>query len=116
MLDYLHRLSPNPALRIKLLYGSKTQELLFIDRFKTFAANLPNLHIQLYLTGTQVSGQPFDVEQRRMTMADVQQAIPKPNSSLVYICSTPAMTDEVEGYCLRKMGMNKSRVITEKWW
>jgi hypothetical protein len=56
---------------------------------------------------------------RRMTVRDVEEAIGDDKEvSVVYICGVPAMTDEFvqalvspEGF-----GMDKNRVLFEKWW
>jgi NAD(P)H-flavin reductase len=56
---------------------------------------------------------------RRMAVRDVERAVGKEaEAALVYVCGVPGMTDQfVEALTTPGgLGMDKRRVLFEKWW
>jgi hypothetical protein len=56
---------------------------------------------------------------RRISHEDLQEALgPKDDraNTVVYVCGLPAMTDEFVEVLSKAKGMEKRRVLTEKWW
>ncbi|GAB1314233.1 Oxidoreductase NAD-binding domain-containing protein 1 [Madurella fahalii] len=134
---------------VRLLYSVKSPfhngggTVLFLDRIaRLFHSGGGRLRggVRLFLTGGDGSGHHGDGEgqardvvrcgddggievpflRRRMTVADVEEAIGKEDkeAAVVYICGVPAMTDEfVEALVSAEgFGMDKGRVLFEKWW
>ncbi|KXX75704.1 Oxidoreductase NAD-binding domain-containing protein 1 [Madurella mycetomatis] len=116
--------------------------VLFLDRIaKIFQSGGGRVRggVQLFLTGGD-NGHQVDKEarardmvrcggageievpflRRRMMVTDVEEAIGQEDKEAVavYICGVPAMTDEFVGSLVsaERFGMEKERVLFEKWW
>lgn len=65
------------------------------------------------------SGGELGFERRRMTVGDVAEVVGEDKgAAVVYVCGVPRMTDEfVKGLTGEGgLGMEKERVLFEKWW
>ncbi|KAK4251053.1 hypothetical protein C7999DRAFT_28369 [Corynascus novoguineensis] len=112
--------------------------ILFLERIeRLFRGGTVKGRLRLFLTeATSVDGGAEEAEERgvvsceggvgevpflrrRMTVDDVIEAVGKDkDGTVIYVCGVPSMTDEFvealvspEGY-----GMDKKRVLFEKWW
>jgi hypothetical protein len=108
------------------------EEILFLERIVgLFRSGRVRGGLRLFLTGGgggNSEGQdvvkcrdgaevPF--LRRRMTVGDVEEAVGKDKeAAVVYVCGVPTMTDEfVEALVSPEgFGMDRSRVLYEKWW
>jgi Flavodoxin reductases (ferredoxin-NADPH reductases) family 1 len=107
----------------------------FLPRIaKLFSSGKLQGQVTLFLTGLNSASNPTgdvipceNLEiaylRRRMTLADVQAAIGEKkgqDNSVVYVCGVPVMTDEFVGRLAAPepegFGMDKRRVLFEKWW
>ncbi|RBR15590.1 hypothetical protein FVER53590_30319 [Fusarium verticillioides] len=112
-------------LEVKVLYASKLPVqglggVLFLDRIrKWFKANQLIGDLKMFTTGIyegQVESRELDVHERRFTFEDVKEAVGEKNKSVVYVCGPATMTDEIVDGLTGDRGMDKNRVMLEKWW
>lgn len=122
---------------IHFLYGTKTdpklcpQKILFLPRLMDLAGieGDPKVTLSLFLTGTGSEGPiehgkfPNRTFARRMGEKDLVQAIDgygqedgDRSSTLCYVCGPAKMTDETVAFLQKQQGMEKDRVLCEKWW
>ncbi|KAL2019620.1 hypothetical protein VTK56DRAFT_9435 [Thermocarpiscus australiensis] len=106
--------------------------VLFLERIvRAFESGRVRGRVRLFLTGTasSSSGDGDDVVRcggvdvpflrRRMTVRDVEEAVGRDKeAAVVYICGVPSMTDEFVQALVSPegLGMEKRRVLFEKWW
>ncbi|KAL8918303.1 MAG: hypothetical protein Q9172_005485 [Xanthocarpia lactea] len=133
-----------PERTISLIYGTRApqsrnlSDILFLDRMRdrTLMGNHISPFVKLYLT--QCSEEEMvdmrnrysrPIEEvinihstfaRRIDRGALYSAVDSRDEewrkqAVVYICGPPKMTDEFEKIYL-DMGMEKERVLTEKWW
>ncbi|KAK0661179.1 hypothetical protein QBC41DRAFT_368588 [Cercophora samala] len=117
------------------IQSGDTSQALFLDRIIRLFSQTDGLNgsIKLFLTGggphtdktstseipTQGITLPF--EKRRISLSDVAKAIGEDKDNIaVYICGVPSMTDQlVAGLTSpspQGLGIEKNRVLYEKWW
>ncbi|KAG8354713.1 hypothetical protein FVEN_g7585 [Fusarium venenatum] len=116
-------------LDVRVLYSSKVSAqgltgVLFLERIrKWFKEKKISGDLKVFGTGgygkygkyDDESG--FDIATRRFTIHDVKEAIAgQENESIVYVCGPAEMTDEIVDGLTRDGGMDKKRVMLEKWW
>lgn len=117
----------------------RTERILFLERIAgLFASGSVRGWLRLFLTGggaqtgdnggdggddgsevVKCGGVDVPVLRRRMTVRDVEDAVGEDKeAAVVYVCGVPTMTDQFvqalvspEGF-----GMDKRRVLFEKWW
>jgi ferredoxin-NADP reductase len=116
MLGYIKRMEKPP--RVKLLYSSKMDELLFLDRIESL---LPLDQVRLFITQPGQTKPPLtfrNVHNRRFDIEDVKKAITDPSKTLIYLCGPAQMTDEYEELLCGKegIGFDRNRLFLEKWW
>ncbi|RGP64354.1 oxidoreductase nad-binding domain-containing 1 [Fusarium sporotrichioides] len=113
-------------LDVRVLYSSKVPAqgltgVLFLERIKTwFEENKISGDLKVFETGGHDKREDesgFDVSKRRFTIQDVKEAIGgQENESVVHVCGPAGMTDEIVDGLTRDGGMDKKRVMLEKWW
>ncbi|KAL2263484.1 hypothetical protein VTK26DRAFT_6600 [Humicola hyalothermophila] len=123
---------------VRMLYGvrdpgeGREQQILFLDRVvDVFKTSGVRGGVELFLTGERAGDRKKDVircgagvdvpvHRRRITVKDVEEAVGKghKDSTAVYICGVPTMTDEFVEALVSPggFGMEKGRVLFEKWW
>ncbi|KAI9902903.1 hypothetical protein N3K66_002255 [Trichothecium roseum] len=119
---------------VKVLYGVRVPKkggaegILFLERIsRLLLRGKLNGGLELFVTGAGQTvevpeGSPVKVHRRRITVDDVAAAVgngPQDrNSSIVYICGPPTMTDELVERLTSTdgVGLDAARVLTEKWW
>lgn len=77
----------------------------------------------LFLTGAQNAHHlerfPKNVRYNRITKSDLAEAVgsvQSRNRTVVYVCGPQAMTDEVVDFLKGLPGMDRGKVLCEKWW
>lgn len=112
-------------LEVKVLYASKLpaqglKGVLFLERIKKWFTEKELIgDLKLFTTGIydgQVESRELDVHERRFTVEDVKEAVGEKNNSVVYVCGPATMTDEIVNGLTGDRGMEKNRVMLEKWW
>ncbi|KAF5595413.1 ap-1 complex subunit gamma-1 [Fusarium pseudocircinatum] len=112
-------------LEVKVLYATKLpaqglRGVLFLDRIrKWFTGKQLIGDLKMFTTGIyegQVESRELDVHERRFTVEDVKEAVGEKNNSVVYVCGPATMTDEIVDGLTGNRGMDKNRVMLEKWW
>lgn len=126
---------------VRVLYASKMprgglREVLFAERiaglfekgtlkggFQMFLTNVPEDQELSIMKGEGDRGShkaALDVRTGRLTLDDLEEAIGGGSceSTLVYVCGPPTMTDEIVGVLTstESMKLAKQQVMTEKWW
>lgn len=121
---------------IKFLYTTRPashdlKSLLFYSRLQSLLLSRPSPDrtLDLFLTGPNASSnlEPSEVilsneisiHHRRLSYRDLIEALgpTKDRSSVVaYVCGPARMTDEVVDAISNAGGMDKARVLCEKWW
>lgn len=143
-MTHLRQNPQEPERKISLVYGTRAPQsrdlsnVLFLDRLRdrTSMGHRTSPFVKLYIT--QCSGEDMvnmrnnyarPMEEvinihstfaRRIDREALHNAVNHANeewreNAVVYICGPPRMTDEFERIYL-DMGLDKSRVLTEKWW
>lgn len=101
----------------KMLFVSRLAEIFDTGKLKG--------GLRLFLTGGEDGKLDGDgdlsFEGRRITIGDVDEAIGGPENkrfAVVYICGLPRMTDEFveKSTSPTGLGLEKHRVLYEKWW
>ena len=144
ILTHLRQNPQEPERTISLVYGTRApqsrdlSQVLFLDRLRdrSLMGHQTSPFVKLYLT--QCSGEDMvnmrnnyarPIEEvinihstfaRRIDREALHSTVNHANeewreNAVVYICGPPRMTDEFERFYL-DMGMDKSKVLTEKWW
>lgn len=119
--------------RVRNAASGKDEEILFEKRLKNIADKW-NSHEQvdykytLFETSDRDAAATnkqddaaanFSVRHRRITHDDLLDALGPQDSrgnTLVYVCGLPTMTDEFVALLQKTPGMDRSRVLCEKWW
>lgn len=137
LMSMLSHISENEYdLDVRVLYGTKlptngTAGVVFLDRIKElYRQSSVKGTVEVFATGDNVGSEqeePLDeaafvkVHRRRLAAADVEDlvGIDDPESTVVYICGPPTMTDEFVAALTSKekgLGLDPKQVLTEKWW
>ncbi|KAM0302669.1 hypothetical protein ACHAPM_004671 [Fusarium culmorum] len=113
-------------LDVRVLYSSKVPAqgltgVLFLERIKTwFEENKISGDLEVFETsehGKHEDESRFNVSKRRFTVQDVKEAIAgQEKESVMYVCGPAGMTDEIVDGLARDGGIDKKRVMLEKWW
>lgn len=113
-------------LDVRVLYSNKVPAqgltgVLFLERIKTwFEENKISGDLKVFETsehGKHEDESEFNVSKRRFTVQDVKEAVAgQEEESVVYVCGPAEMTDEIVDGLTRDDGMDKKRVMLEKWW
>jgi ferredoxin-NADP reductase len=112
-------------LDVKVLYASKLpaqglKGVLFLERIREwFAEKRLSGDLKVFATGRcdgHIESGELDVHERRFTVEDVKEAVGEKNNSVVYVCGPATMTDEIVDGLTGDGGMDKNRVMLEKWW
>lgn len=130
----------NTGTEVRVMYGSKVPRggvgsIVFVDRIAgLFREGKVRGSVRLFATAEpaqqhldELSGKGaletagVEVQRRRMSVKDVEEAVTsggREDSTLVYVCGPPAMTDEFAAKLISKdgMAMDPTKVLTEKWW
>jgi len=118
---------------ISFLYTVHTtshDDVLFLDRIQSlFQAQSPTKQrkLDLFLTGqTQSEKQKFDnsipevaKHFRRISRDDLARGLgpaEKRKETVVYVCGPQKMTDDFVEFLQKAEGMDRTRVLCEKWW
>ncbi|KAF4969464.1 hypothetical protein FSARC_3322 [Fusarium sarcochroum] len=114
------------SLEMKILYASKLparglKDVLFLERISAwFKERKLGGSLKVFATGgydKQEESGGFDVLKRRFNIEDVREAVGgKGDESVVYVCGPQVMTDEIVDGLTGEGGMDKKRVMLEKWW
>ncbi|PBP24363.1 NADH-cytochrome b-5 reductase [Diplocarpon rosae] len=122
------RESARPGLQVRFLYsvrspeGAEGEEVLFLSRLRSLFRRLGERgSLRLFVTG---KGEVMDagdlrVARRRMTDRDVEDAlgdVTERSGTVCYVCGVPGMTDELVAMASKAEGMDRTRVLSEKWW
>lgn len=103
-------------------------ELLFLERLADiFSSDRVRGNLGLFLTSGgrggggdgKLPGLDLTFKRRRITVDDVASAVGEyKRSAVVYVCGVPTMTDDfVEGLTSETgVGLERHRVLCEKWW
>ena len=119
---------------IRFVYASKTagspilaSEILFLQRLMKLVNKAPDgtAKLDLYLTAASeddvscAEGLPSHVKCRRIGPADLDKAlgdVSHRHSTVCYVCGPPRMTDIFVDFLSSRTGMERGRVLCEKWW
>lgn len=120
---------------VRVAYGSKVPKkglegVVFLNRIRRlYREGKIQGMVKLFATGDQgVSQQEslddngsLEILSRRLTVQDVEGLIgtAERDSTVVYICGPPSMTDEFVAALTSKekgLGLDVKQVLTEKWW
>lgn len=125
---------PQRPKKIKFVYGTKVEKgqieasrILFLTRIMDLIEKSGDgVHLDLFLTSTspdevdRAKGLPTHVKLGRIGKYDLEAAIGEDRnlrkSTVAYICGPPAMTDEFVDFLSTRDGMDRKRVLCEKWW
>ncbi|TXC08517.1 hypothetical protein FocTR4_00003822, partial [Fusarium oxysporum f. sp. cubense] len=111
-------------LEVKVLYASKLpaqglKGVLFLERIRKWFTEKELIgDLKVFTTGIydgHIESRELDVHERRFTVEDVKEAMGEKNNSVVYVCGPATMTDEIVDGLARDGGMDKNRVMLEKW-
>ena len=108
------RLDQHPQLKIVILQGvQKSEEILYADEFRQFAAKYPQVSFKPYLS--RVSDNDLGENEHS---GYVQKSFPElnlhPEQDVVYLCGNPGMIDDAFNY-LKNNGFDIKQVIREKY-
>ncbi|CAM1510265.1 Fc.00g006000.m01.CDS01 [Cosmosporella sp. VM-42] len=124
---------------VQVVYASKLPagglgEMLFVTRIaELFAQGKLKGLLRLFITGLSNGEEvlnigdelkelfaqaKIDIQTRRFSSDDVAAAIGNRDSTLIYVCGPPTMTDEIVEVLTSPegVGLEKRQVLTEKWW
>ena len=114
------------GLDVRVLYSTKTPAhglsgVLFLERInRWFEEKKLGGDLKVFNTGGYEKSEDktgFDVLKRRFTIQDVREAIGgQEEETIVYVCGPAMMTDEIVDGLTKDGGMDKERVMLEKWW
>ncbi|KAG9532567.1 hypothetical protein KCU93_g942, partial [Aureobasidium melanogenum] len=126
---------PNRPKKVRFVYGSKIEEgpikasrILFLTRLMDLIKEQGdgNVQLDLFLTATsqkEIDGAtdlPEHVRLGRIEKDDLEAAIGEDRSvrqaTVAYVCGPPAMTDQFVEFLSTRDGMDKRKVLCEKWW
>lgn len=141
MLSHIgERMGELRGLEVKMAYGSRVPsgdlgEIVFLDRItRLFGEGKIRGSVSLFVTGTSgdgipeterrgINGAEVEVHGRRLTIEDMRPWVATDGedveSTMVYLCGPPTMTDELAARLTSKddgLGMDPKHVLTEKWW
>lgn len=112
---------------MRVLYASKVNEglrdVLFLERIVDL---LPAGSVRMFATGTksnevvgrdEMEKRGVKVLSRRFTVDDVREATGDEHGDVVvYVCGPPVMTDRMVEALTDEGGLERKRVMMEKWW
>ncbi|KAJ4319997.1 hypothetical protein N0V84_006075 [Fusarium piperis] len=110
---------------VRVLYASKLPKgglgkVLFLERIAGwFAQGKLRGDLKVFATGgaNEVKDAGFQVLKRRFGVEDIREAVGDgKNEVLVYVCGPQGMTDELVQGLTGDGGLEKRRVLVEKWW
>ncbi|CAD0092801.1 unnamed protein product, partial [Aureobasidium vineae] len=133
---FAHLMSlPQRPKKVRFVYGSKVEEgpikasrILFLTRLMELIKKQGDSDVQLdlFLTATsqkEIDGAtdlPEHVRLGRIGKDDLDTAIGEDRNTrqvtLAYICGPPAMTDQFVEFLSTRDGMDRRKVLCEKWW
>lgn len=133
---FAHLMSlPNRPKKVRFVYGSKIEEgpikasrILFLTRLIDLIKEQGdgNVQLDLFLTATSqkeidaATDLPEHVKLGRIEKDDLEAAIGEDRSvrqaTVAYVCGPPAMTDQFVEFLGTRDGMDKRKVLCEKWW
>ncbi|KAI4730792.1 hypothetical protein E4T49_01130 [Aureobasidium sp. EXF-10728] len=121
--------------KLRFVYGSKVEQgpiqasrILFLTRLMGLIKEKGDADVQLDLFLTATSQREIDaatdlpqhVKLGRIGEEDLEAAIGQDRSTrqatLAYICGPPAMTDQFVEFLSTRDGMDRRKVLCEKWW
>ncbi|KAF4462026.1 Oxidoreductase NAD-binding domain-containing 1 [Fusarium albosuccineum] len=111
---------------VRVLYASKLpkrglKDILFLERIAGwFAEGKLRGELKVFVTGQaskEIKGTGFEVLKRRFGVEDVREAVGEQvNEEVVYVCGPPDMADEIVEELTGEGGLERRRVMLEKWW
>lgn len=115
MLPQLHeKMTANPALKLVILQGVRTQaELIYAEDFRQFARSHPMAVFRACLSREQKPSLEAD-EVRGHVQTHFETLALDPNEDLVYLCGNPQMIDEAYAW-LTQHGFTVHQVVREKY-
>lgn len=139
MLSYMgEKMKEFSRMEVRLAYASKMPsgglgKVVFLDRItRLFGEGKVKGSIDVFATGSSeevpgdgrrdMNGTEARLHGRRLSIADLKALIDPGahdlNSTIVYVCGPPTMTDELVATLTSKdgLGMDPKQVMTEKWW
>jgi len=121
--------------KVRFVYGTKVEEgtikasrILFLTRLVELIKEQGDTDVQLSLFLTATSQKEIDgaadlpehVKAGRIEKDDLEAAIGEDRSirqaTVAYVCGPPAMTDQFVDFLSSRDGMDKRKVLCEKWW
>jgi NAD(P)H-flavin reductase len=121
--------------KVRFVYGTKVEEgqikasrILFLTRLMELVKKQGDGDVQLDLFVTGISQKEIDeaadlpehVKLGRIAKDDLEAAIGKDRNvrqaTVAYVCGPPAMTDQFVDFLSTRDGMDKRKVLCEKWW
>lgn len=121
--------------RVRFVYGTKVEEgsikaerILFLNRLMELIEKQgdDSVQLDLFLTATsqeqidEAADLPENVKAGRIEKDDLEAAIGEDRNvrqaTVAYICGPPAMTDQFVDFLGSRDGMDKRKVLCEKWW
>ncbi|KAI5205563.1 hypothetical protein AUEXF2481DRAFT_389924 [Aureobasidium subglaciale EXF-2481] len=133
---FAHLMSlPKRPKKVRFVYGSKVEEgpieasrILFLTRIMELIKKQEEGDVQLDLFLTAASqkqvdearGLPEHVKLGRIGKDDLEASVGEDRgirqATVAYICGPPAMTDQFVDFLSTRDGMDKRKVLCEKWW
>ncbi|KAF2756496.1 ferredoxin reductase-like protein [Pseudovirgaria hyperparasitica] len=112
---------------IKVLYSTRlttsSSKVLFLERLNALSQKQSTTTVQLFLTGSTPLERTCEsmkaAKLQRIRLDDLIDAIGPATgraSTICYVCGPSKMTDDVVKYLAAQEGMDRSRVLCEKWW
>jgi NAD(P)H-flavin reductase len=121
--------------KVRFVYGTKVEEgeikasrILFLTRLMELIRKQGNGDVQLdlFVTGTsqkkidEATDLPDHAKLGRIEKDDLEAAIGEDRNvrqaTVAYVCGPPAMTDQFVDFLSTRDGMDKRKVLYEKWW
>lgn len=121
--------------KVRFVYGTKVEEgtikagrILFLNRLMELIERQEDgsVHLDLFLTATsqkeidEAEDLPERVKAGRIEKEDLEAAIGEDRgirqATVAYVCGPPAMTDQFVEFLSTRDGMDKRKVLCEKWW
>jgi NAD(P)H-flavin reductase len=119
---FAHLMSlPKRPRKIRFVYGTKVEEgqikasrILFLTRLMDLVKKQGDVDVQLDLFISATSQKEIDgaadLPEHVKLGSCVRQA------TVAYVCGPPAMTDQFVDFLSSRDGMDKRKVLCEKWW
>lgn len=124
-----------PPSSIRFMYTTRVEgdpieasRILFLQRIMALVSEAKTCYarLELFVTGASsqqlanARGLPPDVKGDRIRHADLDAVLGTDmkirDKTVCYVCGPPRMTDEIVDYLRSCDGMDRQKVLCEKWW